>query len=116
VSALDYDRTTLDARDLSYEGQLIELEARGWELDEAASAGQATTRYLRRHRRIGEIEGLFELSQQRLRLHREDDGTWTVAVLPRPLAEEPTEGPPETWPTALEAAEAAWQRFGGTSG
>jgi len=116
VSALDYDRATLDLRDLSYEGQLIELLARGWEVDEAASSGQATTMYLRRHRRIAEIEQLFETSQQRLRLHREEDGTWTVTVLPRALAEDEPDGAPETWPTALEAAEAAWQRFGDASG
>jgi len=111
VTALDYDRTTLDPRDLSYHGQLAELEASGWELDEGAGAEAGTFRYLRRHRRIGDIDRLFEEKGRKLRFRREADGTWTAEVLPKPLSGNP-EDTEVTAATPLEAAETAWERFG----
>ena len=111
MSALDYDRITLDSRDLSYEGQLRDLTAEGWELDEAARGAQATsTRYLRRHRRVAEIHGLFAELGKSLRLRLEDDGTWSATVAPDVVREEGQPDPQGG--TALEAAEAAWERFG----
>jgi hypothetical protein len=113
VSALDYDRMVLDPRDLSYERQVAQLEAEGWELEEPTGPEQASTfRYLKRHRRFAEIERLFEVRGQKLRLRREDDGTWTASVAPPPLRASFTEDPEATWATPLEAAEAAWRQFG----
>jgi hypothetical protein len=111
VSALDFDRMTLDPRDLSYERQLAQLETEGWELEEAAGPEESgRTRYLRRHRRIGDIERLFEANGRKLRLSRDDDGVWTAEVLPRPISAGPDSE--ITAATPLEAAEAAWQELG----
>jgi hypothetical protein len=113
VSALDYDRTVLDPRDLSYERQLAQLEAEGWELEDASGSDQPSTfRYLRRHRRIAEIERLFEERGQKLRLRREDDGTWTAGAVPGALSSSSAVDPEATWATPLEAVEAAWEQFG----
>jgi hypothetical protein len=111
VSALDFDRTTLDPRDLSYEGQLAELEADGWELDDTG-AGPGTLRYLRRHRRIAEIERVFVDKGRRLRYRREADGTWTGWFVPRPIGEDEMLDPDATGSTPLEVAESAVERFG----
>jgi hypothetical protein len=106
---LDFDRTTLDPRDMSYAGQLAELEREGWELEDHE---ESSLRYLRRHRRIGEIHDLFGERGQRLRLSREDDGTWTAVVLPS-LTAGSTTGPPDfSGATPLEAADAAWAHHG----
>jgi hypothetical protein len=108
---LDFDRTTLDSRDLSYARQLAALETEGWELEDTVGAdGTERFRYLRRHRRIGEIERLFETKGQKLRFSRDDDGVWTGEVLPRPLSAGAAEDIATATP--LEAAEAAWHQFG----
>jgi hypothetical protein len=111
MSALDFDRTTLDPRDLSYEGQLAELEADGWELEDTAT-GPGTLRYLRRHRRIAEIEHVFAEKGRKLRFRRDNDGTWTGWLLPRPIGEENMLEPDATGSTPLEVAESAVQSLG----
>jgi hypothetical protein len=114
MSALDFDRTTLDPRDLSYERQFAQLESEGWELEDGgggSSDESSTFRYFRRHRRITEIERLFKEKGQRLRFNHEDDGTWTVAVLAGPLPDSSTEQE-AGGATPQDAAEAAWVQFG----
>jgi hypothetical protein len=105
VTGLDYDRITLDPRELSYAGQVRRLESDGWELEPHQ---RAPLRYLRRHRRVGEILGLFIEHGQRLRLTREEDGTWSAALLPRPSGSISTA---VSGGSALEAAEGAWSLF-----
>jgi len=111
VSALDFDRTTLDPRDLSYERQFAQLESEGWELEDGAD-DSSTFRYFRRHRRIGEIEQLFREKNRRLRFRHEDDGTWTAAVLSGPIPDSSTDHEAGAM-TPQDAAEAAWMQFGG---
>jgi hypothetical protein len=105
VTGLDYDRIALDPRELSYAGQVKRLESDGWELEPHEGAQLS---YLRRHRRVGEILELFIEHGQRLRLTREQNGTWTAALLPRPAGSIPTE---VTGVSAIEAAEGAWSLY-----
>lgn len=109
VSALDYDRATLDPRDLSYARQLAYLVEEGWELEEAG-AGESL-RYLRRHRRIEEIRQTFKESGQRLVFAREDDGTWRALVLSGSIQGDPTTTPSISGTTPLEAAETALEQL-----
>lgn len=109
MSALDYDRTTLDPRDLSYARQLAYLVEEGWELEEAG-AGESL-RYLRRHRRIEDIQQTFKESGQRLIFAREDDGTWSALVLTSSLQGDSSTIPGIGGATPLEAAETALEQL-----
>ena len=108
MSALDYDRTTLDPRDLSYARQLAYLVEEGWELEEAG-AGESL-RYLRRHRRIEDIQQTFKESGRRLVFAREDDGTWSALVLTSSAQGISSTIPGIGGTTPLEAAETALER------
>jgi hypothetical protein len=110
VSALEYDRTTLDPRDLSYGRQLAYLVEEGWELEEA-DEGQRL-RYLRRHRRIEDIRQAFKASGQTLTFVCEDDGTWTAQVQRGPVPEGSATTPGISGATPLEAAETALEQLG----
>jgi hypothetical protein len=105
VSALEYDRTTLDPRDLSYARQLAHLVEEGWELEEADDAQRL--RYLRRHRRIDDVQHAFKAGGQRLTFALADDGTWTATVQTSQVQESSTPAPAFSGATPLEAAEAA---------
>jgi hypothetical protein len=110
VSALDFDRTTLDPRDLSYERQFAQLESEGWEFEDGSDES-STFRYFRRHRRIAEIEHLFREKNRRLRFRREENGAWIVAVQSGPIPD--TSSDHEAGgATPQDAAEAAWLQFG----
>jgi hypothetical protein len=108
MSALDYERTTLDANDLSYARQLAALEVEGWELEQHDGGG--SRRYLRRHRRIDDIQHSFREQRRDLRFVREDDGTWS-AVVRRIGAEAGRDDLSASGATPLEAAEAARTTF-----
>lgn len=108
VSALDYDRTTLDPRDLSYARQLAYLVEEGWELEEADEAHHL--RYLRRHRRIEGIRQAFKERGQNLTFVLEDDGSWTALVQASPIREGSTI-PGIGGATPLEAAETALEQL-----
>jgi hypothetical protein len=105
VSALEYDRTTLDPRDLSYARQLAYLVEEGWELEEADE--EQRLRYLRRHRRIEDIQQAFTERGQRLTFALEDDGTWTALIQSSRIPESSAATPGVGGTTPLEAAEAA---------
>jgi len=109
VSALDYDRTTLDPRDLSYARQLAYHTEEGWELEEA-DEGQPL-RYLRRHRRIEGIRQTFKESGLRLDFALEQDGTWTAVVLPSPIQESTETVSDISGATPIEAAETALEQL-----
>jgi hypothetical protein len=67
-------------------------------------------------RGIREIEGLFVEKGWRLRLHEEDNGTWTAAFWLGPIPGENLNTSARmahevTAPTALDAAEVAWAKY-----
>jgi hypothetical protein len=109
VSALDYDRTTLDPRDLSYARQLAHLVEEGWELEEADDAQRL--RYLRRHRRIDDVQRAFKANGQRLIFALEDGGTWTARVQSSRIQESSTAPPGLSGATPLDAAQAALEQL-----
>lgn len=107
MSALDYERTTLEANDLSYGRQLAALEADGWELEQ--HDGEGSRRYLRRHRQLDDLQNFFQEQRRQLHFVRED-GTWSAVV--RPIgAEAGTDDLSASGAAPLEAAEAARTMF-----
>jgi hypothetical protein len=105
MSALDYDRTTLEANDFSYERQLAALEADGWELEQHEGGGNQ--RYLRRHRDIEDIKRSVQERGQKLHFVHEDDGTWSAVVRPASIPGTSTADLAASGVTPLEAATAA---------
>ena len=103
MSDLDYDLQTLNRRDYSHKNQLADAEREGWEIDPAMRAGD--TVYLRRHRRVADIQHQVNLRRKYLRFARSADGAWVAAFLP-PLP--PGSVNEFTGETPLDAAEAAW--------
>ncbi len=104
VGELEYDVETLNSRDYSYPNQLADAEREGWEIDPSMQGGD--TVYLRRHRRVAEIQHQVNLKRKYVRFARSVDGTWTATFFPpvAAVAEDAFRGA-----TPLEAAEAAWR-------
>ena len=104
MTDLDYDVQTLNSRDYSHKNQLRDAEREGWEVDPSMQGGE--TVYLRRHRRVGEIQHEANLKRKYIRFTRSEDGIWTANFFP------PVSGAGEDafqGATPLEAAEAAWR-------
>jgi hypothetical protein len=103
VSVLDYDLQTLNSRDYSYKNQLADAQREGWEIDPTMHSGD--TVYLRRHRRVAEIQQEVTLKRKYLRFARSTDGAWVATFFP------PLQGASVSafsGETPLDAAEAAW--------
>src|SRR5581483_7218483 len=106
MSALDYERMTLDPQDLSFGRQVAQFEIEGWEIE--AHEGSRLC-YLRRHRRVPEIIDLFSARGRRLKLALLPDGTWKASVSTGFADDDPSE---TAGATPLEAAEAALAEYG----
>ena len=104
MTELEYDLQTLNSRDYSHKNQLRDAEREGWEIDPSMQSGE--TVYLRRHRRVAEIQHEANLKRKYVRFSRSEDGTWRATFFP-PLPGADEDG--FQGATPLEAAEAAWR-------